>query len=543
MTAQEYAPNGRVLTIKPSRSVYSHYPIITVVDGYGMTEMGELIDNLPLFAFKNDAHLWVCAGTSAELFSTMYNEFGESNWFAALLTESELESEPGIATNNPIPKFNSFGFHRKIDGKVVSAPDRRRTRRHRILDTQHVSQDLKLMEKIGYSHSELMEFAQDFRSWFKGQDLPIPTTLGGAASRLLKDGRFWSYTRGQVPRATNEKVRPHLPGNLHIQNAKRYTRYDEIVSLDLKRAYHYAAMRGVAPDPTSLVARGWFNSPQEGRIYAQPGSVLYKRWIKQPGLVCLLATSRPARTDEIRPPACDRFPDGWSKPTVVYVYTNELETCVKHGLLIRGLIAAWTADTDDKGLRKYAEFAVQQNNISTSERSRWLKPMLLTGYGLYATRARNLYTLTPDPVWGTAGWIAGVTARMVRRQVPTPPVPVLCNVLTFGCLQSAIRTEMIREANRLQELGAEIVGIHADAIHTTSSQLDLDTDKRFVIMSLTNTVYCEGNSAWVSDQGECLPGLHGDDRLERLRRYGKIVSQEGTRRNLEARRQTAAIQQ
>jgi hypothetical protein len=87
---------------------------------------------------------------------------------------------------------------------------------------------------------DMLRFAKDVRDWCKDNNIPLPTALSGIASSLMRDERFYPE-RGRIPKATNERLRPLLPGVYSELRAQTTKTYRTAVSLDQRRAYHRGA--------------------------------------------------------------------------------------------------------------------------------------------------------------------------------------------------------------------------------------------------------------------------------------------------------------
>ena len=378
------------------------------------------------------------------------------------------------------------------------------------------------------SVGSLLRFGIDVRDWCKENDVPIPTTLAGIASGLLRDKRFWPNARGRVPHATNERVRPYLPG-VYAELRGKVTETYQAVALDQRRAYHRAAQTVPMPDSTSLFARGYFANTEDSPVWAKPGTQLYERTIAQPGLVAIRATSRLTHKDETRPPAIN-----YVGTRIIYLWTNEVPMCVEHGLQIHGIVAAWTSTKPDTGFPLYGAWAESQIDTANEFRARWLKPTLHAAYGLLATRPRILKIGHRNGNGRATTYILGIAHPFpVSEHTLGAHAPKTNNVAALGTLQAEIRKRSMQTANALMAEGVNVLHIHADGIHV-AGKLPLLSDKEWSIKPRSNLTYLDRVS-WLSDEGDCLPGRELAQRIETRKHYAHIL-QERCRRATEAGR-------
>lgn len=518
----------RPLVVKPRKRGFVHHPIISVIGDIGVTEQGEIIRNLPLFAYNSEAHLWVTLSPT-DLARTMRDYFGiyaiingvklpEYPWFC-LGASNSVDPDPSFRQLGP-PKgrITSFGFH----SKYANAP-KRKTSRHIICHPSTMLGNRKRAhELVENNHGSLQKLMQDIRSWCEEQNLPMGKTLSGIGSALLRDERFWSYDRGRVPRATNERIRPYLPAVHNELYGDVHKSYDKVVSLDQRRAYHTIAQEVPTPDPTTLFARGYFQNPEKSKIWALPGKPVYNRTVNQPGLLAVKGVSRPTRQGEVRLPALD-----FQGTKVIYLWSNELELARQQGFSVEGLTAAWTSRDSDRGLPLYGKWAIDQINKSSPYRQKWIKPTLHSTYGLLGSRPRTMQFLEHNGqgqdivIW----YFAGYKFEFHKRELEDW-LPEFANAAMLGVLQAEVRNRTLTLATLLQGQGASILHTHADGIHLVMDQLPLDVSfsgTRWTVDQLTRLRY-EDKVSYVSNEKFCLPGRDTKQRIEVRRRYAQLMA-------------------
>lgn len=479
-----------------------HRPIIAVVDGVGMTEQCEAISDLAAFAIRQ-THIWITHDPT-DLLNTMLATYGDM--LSYTFTDSR---DPEVSHTMQTARLSAFGFAKGSLAAQAYGKQAQHSVWHpsRMFSTPRIAADF-----LGNDHMELLNFAIDVREWCAENNLPLKGTLPGHASSLLRDKRFWSKPRGRVPRMTNERVRPNLPGVYQERRAPKARTFKTAIALDQTRAYHRAAQEVPSPDPTNLVARGYFNDIKNAPgLWAAKGTVLYERTIRQPGLLAVMATCRPKKKDEWRPPACDI-----RGRTIRYIWSNELQHCESHGMNIEGIVAAWTSETADDGIIKYGAWAETQIDTASEYRRTWLKPTLHSLYGLLGARPRDMligrsHSKGVPTIYTMRGYAYPVNEITVKNNAP-PTV----NVAALGTLQAAIRQRTLDLAN---VYGQSVLHVHADGLHLEATQLEF-IPHGWTVESVTNLYYLDDVS-WTSDQRDVLPGRDQWERAklrERLQR-------------------------
>lgn len=501
---------GRPLTVNPRRKGYKHRAIIAVVAGHGMTEHGESVSNLPAFAASMDPHLWVTTDP-ASLLTVMVDAFNHLDPFNYQILESRSDDSDAISIT--ATRLTRFGFN----ARRARAVGMRNQAMHIVWNPVDMTRNPADVID-GDSHKDLMRFAVDVRDWCKRENIPLPTTLAGIASSLLRDKRFYPEPRGRVPQFTNERVRRFLPGVYSELRGRPVTTYREAVALDQRRAYHRAAATIPLPDPTTLYARGYFNEPETPRLWAERGGELYARTMRQAGVVAVRAGSRLTHKNETRPPAIN-----YLGTRVIYLWTNEVELCERHGLDVHGITAAWTSTLPDSGMPRYGPWAEGQIDGADGYRRRWLKPTLHAVYGLLAARPRELRIGHRIGRGTLTDYILGAGHPFpVHETVIGSHAPATTNVAMLGVLQAEIRARSMKLANALMAEGVNVLHVHADGLHV-EGPVPLMEHRTWTIEPRTNLRYLDRVS-WLADEGNCLPGRDQQQRVEVMQHHGRVLS-------------------
>lgn len=503
----ESEPRERIVT--PRTRGYVYRPFITMLDGVAVTEDGEPIGNLPVFAASMPSHIWM-VDAPATVLAVMVDAFGHVPDFNYQIITSEEDTDGPRFVHSRITRF---GFRCKCEDKT-GCPWRKRNGMHLVWTPRDLSPTPGKLMPV-HSHQTYRELVTDVRGWCDEQNLPIPTTLAGLANSLMRDARFWPEARGRVPRATNENVRKFLPGvYAELRTAPGETH--NVIAIDQTSAYHVVATQVPVPDPSTLFARGYFNAPDTSPIWTTPGDRLYERTVRQPGIVYAQLQVLPKRKHQTRPPAVAD-----SGRYRAALWTNELAHCQANGVIVEGLTAAWTANLPDPGIATYGHWAQHQLGAASSTRKRWLKPTLHAVYGLFGVRPRKLSIghyrgNGKNPATARVGFGHEFTvnnAELGSMQSNT------ANVATLGVLQSEIRVRSLALARDLSERGLTVLHIHADGVHVAGDTPPLiPADWR--IEGLTRLMYLDKNS-WVADEREALPGRDERARVHLRRRQAR----------------------
>lgn len=507
-------PRPRV--VNPRTRGYVHRFIVAVRDGIAIDEFGEVIDTPTTFAAANEGHIWI-VDDPAWILTIMIDAHADHPDFNYQIVTSE-DDEPVRMVKSRITRFGFRCKHEPDDPARASCPYRRRRAMHSVWSPADLSPTPnKLL--TDYTHGSLLELAIDIRGWCKEQNLPLPSTLAGIANSLLRDARFWPDSRGRVPRATNEKIRPFLPGVYSELRAPRYERHRNAVAVDQRTAYHVAAQEVPTPDPTSLFARGYFNCPATSPLWALPGTELYIRTIRQPGIVYVQVQVHHLRKHQVRPPAVKNH--GRYRCAL---WTNEIPFCEANGVTIEGITAAWTATRPDEGMPRYGAFAARQITEASEFRKRWLKPTLHALYGLLATRPRrvkvgHLRGTSQHEGIARIGFGHEFPVRQSDLGVIQPPT---ANVAALGTLQSEIRKRSLELARYVLEAGGSVLHIHADGLHISGDDMPLLPDG-WRTEPLTHLQYIDEQS-WTSHERDCLPGRDERIRVETIRHLATLPS-------------------
>lgn len=367
----------------------------------------------------------------------------------------------------------------------------------------------------------LIDWGTDVRDFARENNLKVSPTTGGLAAQLLRDPRFFPANRRKVPRATNDRARPQLPGNHYELFVPENRTIKGALYLDMTGAHHYAAEQVTFPDPNRLYARGYFRDPPEDvigrKVWARAHSPLCDSILHTQGLflVRLQIPHHLQRSQNLFPPPWLRRPSG---TRLAYVYSNELPMIEQFGAVLDGVEAAWTSSLTDSGLNRYARWSRTTTDSMKAFRKAWAKPALLSAYGMLAARPRRREfgyreaERGEDHIYMTSGGPLQVKALMTNHEQDS----VIANVIARGMIEAQVRMEVLALAAELHSRGCKIIALYADSIILTDdSPLPLLPDHWRVKSTLSHLEFFNPVS-FRSDEMIRLPGVPARDVLDKL---------------------------
>lgn len=357
--------------------------------------------------------------------------------------------EPKVRTARDI-RIALFGFR---------TPDRKTKYFHPITPLDFMD-DFKTFGDIDWpEYIRLYQWGGSVRKWMQKNKLRFSATRGGLASQLLRDKRFYPENRRKVPRETNEKARKALPGNFYAMSERYIEQLTPAVYLiDQENAHHHAASTVLLPDANTLFARGRFLTESD-KPFAREKRTTYTDLLNEHGLLrCRVYI--PKNHSNIATPWS--YTNGLAD---IYIYTNELDLIKEMGIEIRHISYAWTSRDVDAGLSKYSRWAQIQVEKAPLQKP-WLKPTLLSVYGILGVRPRKMEMAYYRSEAGEDfTYILGATPITMKRIVTQKAIQSpIANVIHRGMVEAHTRKLSIQLARKLDGEGHTIVAIHADAV-------------------------------------------------------------------------------
>lgn len=371
----------------------------------------------------------------------------------------------------------------------------------------------------------LYTFALDLRQFIVKNRLRFSTTRGGVAAQLLRDGRFYPDPRRKVPMKTNEKARRALPGNyVRSKRTTHNTRVKgKIFEIDQENSHHYCAENINLPDANTLFAHGRFLTESD-EPYVRAGHWYFDELMKQHGLF---------RVGVLIPKYLNGYLPSWAQPTHstvrnVFLYSNEIPLAKKLGIDIRYISYCFTSPDTDSGLPKFAQWAQEQIVESKPNRKIWLKPMLLSTYGLLGTRPRKhevaFHRTESEKAEPETYWIGPVPVTLQKLVTKRELQPSFANVVQRGMIEAETRKLSVEKARELEYDGHDVIAIHSDALHILDEGqlLPLLEPPWRLKRTLTNYVRLD-NVSYESDEAVCTPGRTHRDKEKRQKRRAKTL--------------------
>lgn len=308
---------------------------------------------------------------------------------------------------------------------------------------------------------------------------------GGISAQALRDTRWFPRRRRKVSAWCNDVVRPRLPGNHYLLADGAAGRHPQATEVDLRSAHHQAARQLVFTDPDDLYLRGWVldETPEELGVTHdgwRPGDRAYDLLLSWTGLLRLeVEVPETARAHPDLPPP-GHTGEAW-------VWTVDLDELREEGVRILRVIGGALSSTSSDALNRYGEWAREQLARASRQRQRWLKPLLLSTYGVLAQAPRKptAFTWHPTPKGRRSAVVLG--SELVSAFITEGPrelEPGYVNVTDRGLIEAWTRSTIRRAARALErqhEAGmaeehagavAHLLAIRADSIIVTGQPVD-----------------------------------------------------------------------
>lgn len=449
--------------VKPRKLQDANLPIIVVHrDSVFVERTGELmnVDRLPVLVATEPSSLFVIHSAGSILHGLHERYKDHPQWQYKLTPiHRKTNPNPGKSKTRIVVKdvvVNFFGFSRKGKGK---------SKYHYPLDpllfVRMSAPEIRGRDED--TMTALYEWGKDVRKFAVDNQMKVSPTSGGMAAQLLRDPRFYPDDRRKVPAATNVRARVVLPGNFYRLKVET-DRFYRAVYLDQKSAHHNCAKDLEFPHADRLFAKGYFaGNGCNGcnGLWSHAGTQHFKKIIRQPGLFHLRLRVPYIREGVTVPPYMEKTGehDAW-------VYSNELPMIAELGGKILGLYAAWTSTKTDKGLNRYAEWALEQIQDADEKTRPWLKPTLLAPYGILAAKPRRMefafYRAKSgeDKLLPVGGAMLPVKSKKTAGEFE----PGFANVIHRGMIEAETRKRTIELANQLNAAGVEVIAVYADSV-------------------------------------------------------------------------------
>lgn len=513
-------------TVLPRRRGYVHMALAVAHIGRRVhTDTGEVIDGERWLLCEDGTAVLDIPQYIRHAPPTIFVTLDSSSFLDELQTRFQFDPDWHYTLSRTVNEKDGIGMARvKLRTFGFRGTGHRKQRLHQAWCPRSISPTpLHKLIDGDITHATLLQWASDIRTWAAEQDLELRNAFAGYAAQLLRDPRFYPEPRRRVPRATNERARPSLPGNLVQLYVPAGPREYNVTAIDQRQAHHRIVQQIDIPDGNTLFARGNFNL-DEREVWAPRGSELYERTIRQPGLLWVGMHSRVSHKGEFRLPVQEY--NGYERR---FIWSNTALFIESHGSHIDGIFAAWTSLSADDGLSRYGKWAQSQIETCLPARKHWLKPLLHSTYGLLAARPRPIEIGHRNARGGKSS-----TFLLGAREFPVKTIhlpdwqPVTTNVIQRGVIEAETQLRSLRMAEELHAAGCRVTHIHTDGLHVEGQLPLLPPD--WGVNALTRVMYLDAAS-WVSKERNCLPGRDEQQRREVIEHIGRLHA------NLSAQRQ------
>lgn len=495
-------------------------PIVAVIDSEYMDENGILGTTASLVTRLRYMPLTtvVCASESIGFLKLVQSHWGKLPNFQFRLTPIEREM---FTPGNPrrqvlsVSAVSFFGWNEIKRGSMGSRNGAMRNRYHLLIDPLSFQGDW-LPER---SFKAYMTWAQNLRDFCVAQGWNLKPTQGATARQALQDPRFYPKPRRKVPRATNETVRKHLPGN-HYELGKqvRQDREYDADYFDQTRCHHFHAREATLPGCDSLYGYGRFrksdNKPTrrgkraESFLRGFSGMVYGRLWWP------LSLRDR----DRFLPEYLRAYGTEDQPANVpVFWFTEDMPLLESLGVRPTDIVAAWGGFERDMGLRRYAEWALEE---LATDAPAWKKRLLLAPYGGLATRARKQAVAYHESERGerrTVRSLSGIELEVSYHEASKENEPSTNNVLHRALIESSNRTESLMFANELLSRGVNVLSIYVDAVIVESdTHNDIPLYPPWRLDTHLTRLRLLSDNQFIAAETAKLPGLTGAQRKRYL---------------------------
>ena len=490
--------------VKPRKPRETNKPIIAISESEVLLENGELLQfsRLP-FLIQTEPSSILVSHNFGGIIRYLDDEFGDNPLWQFRASPVERAAWAPNRKRKAVMRDCVIGY------LGFKGPNKKKGHYHYPLSPQTfvlktVSELRRNIPGEDANIIKLMEWAKEVRDFLLKHKLNLSPTSGGIAAQLLKDDKFYPEARRKVPRRTNAAARGHLPGNFYeLYAAEEGKGYHKAAYLDQSNAHHTAAAELQFPDANTLQRRGR-HATLEDRSFAKIGTAKYDSLISQHGLFYLAFEAPRFGKADFPHPALP-VNGGYSRG---YFYSNEIPFLEELKVRIRHIIACWTSPDTDPGLNRYSEWAQEEIEKSSVNSKPWLKPTLLSTYGVLASKPKILE-------FGYKRAEGGVDKRYpcgsgfldVKAKASTKMrEPLMANVIHRGMIEAQTRMTSLRLARELAKQGFVILAIYADSVFVETTELPL-LPPPWRVQDFLTSLHFESATHFTSREISKLPGV------------------------------------
>lgn len=494
--------------VKPRKPRLTYKPIIAIADGEILMEDGEVLpyDDLPLVIRTQPSSILVAHnfGPVVQYLDRAFDNDPLWQFRAAPVERSAWAPNRKRKATMRDCTISYLGF---------KGANKRKGNYHYPLSpkTFVLKTAPEMRRGIPESHAntvKLMEWAKEVRTFLAKHKLNLSPTSGGIAAQLLRDSKFYPENRRKVPRHTNASARDHLPGNYYqLYSAKEGKGYHKAAYLDQISAHHMAAKRLTFPNANTLYQHGYYSTLKDSS-YAKVGTARFDRIIGEHGLF-YLAFEAPYFSDTDFPlPNILLNLSARTHYGTGYFYSNEIPYLLELNIRIRHIIACWTSPDADIGLNLYSEWALKEIEEAPVNSKPWLKPTLLSTYGVLASKPKVQEFGYKHAEGGEktrypcgSGFLDVEVKKSDKMREP-----LMANVIHRGMIEAETRLTSIRLARKLAKEGHTILAIYADSVFVASSEIPF-LPEGWRIQEFLTGLHFESATHFTSREISKMPGV------------------------------------
>lgn len=475
-------------------------------DGCEGSDFGDLLHGEPLLIVVDSSQRWAdeCTASLQVKYPAFNYIISKTQRTEYICDPNDEEDEDGLNIEYEVEHCSRWGLERKRLVALGMKPTTGRYPWHYVLDPANFFgyTNLGCLAVTDSDSDPLYSWAVGYREWCRNRDIRLALTKGGAASKVLRT--CVQSAQYKVPIQTNARVRRHLCSS-HIQT---YTGFREViehaVEYDQTGAYHECAQKVKLPDRNDFLARGDFHTRRV--TWFEPGDDEWNQLMYwELGLLCVRITPWNEAAYRLHYPYSPWYPF-LDQP--LYLFTNELVLAKRCGIEIVGIIAAWTSPESNSELATHASTAQAELLAADEATLEWLKPLNLAVYGVTAS--------TPHAI-----------RKRTLREGDLKDSPIFENVTNhvawLGMLQAEVRKRSIMLAMDLDDAGARIATIYADAVFADVGNLDIDSLVPTYFRKRYHTNFRARKNVLCTDQTLKMPGTPKDD-IERTQKADAFLS-------------------
>lgn len=458
---------------------------------------------------KDVADYWADSAVHFQVSATPVSNPGNAKDWALILGDELAAYRPNQDLERAI--FNN-GIHIKFIGW--------KTKAHAAYEPKHYVVDPYLFaHQLPHSFRKfdlrkMIEWSAELLEWFEDNDIMPAPAYHKVSAQLLRT----FFNEGPNPNL-NERLRPALPGNHYRYFANPKLCYPEVIEVDQSSAHHHSALDLAFPLKHSLRVYAHNDFPEDHALI-RPGTQKWDAVTSRPGLHLMKLHAR--FHGYLRQFYIPPFDDGGTH--VAWVYSNELDYMLNEcEITPEYIIASFVSEERDVQPNFYARYALNQIAIASPVIKAWLKPTLLSTYGMLGARPFEPTQVQLQGNGDEHDFHVGRNRYMKMRYSKSPiGYARYANIMHRGLIEAETRKRTLQMARYLHELDYKVLAIYADGVYVAGNRKDLPlldaVAGNWRIKELTHAYFPKSGQV-ICDQYEKLPGMIGKVRKAYVHQY------------------------